>query len=607
MGRGKTSGGRGARGGRGGSSSRGGRGGGHDSAPYIAKPASSELPDSIALPSTFKSLPEKIVSALPEFKHPQAFFSMLERSYPEFAGSVTHHNLCWLGIPNDDIRQLERTGESGFDGLLHCTNGTTYPLFLKRIHLLDPIQYMEGEYVIPHEGALPAPSNLWNRALAKINEPLNEAYVDAYFALHASRLVEQNISPHWCRCFGTLTARVDKYMYNITEDYNSLKHQPWWKRNQRIGLFTLIDNEAQVTPSEKRPPFTSEPGNDLAEEDYIEVRSIESSSEHEVVTDNEPEVDDSALPLQLSTPKLRLKRLDDTQPPNIEHDDHSDSSCSEDTIEQFVEFTQFPVQVTLLERAEGTMDTLVEEEEADMADTKEKRWAAWLFQVIAALTCAQHLFGFVHNDLHTNNIMWKGTGTTFLYYKLVKNGVSTYMKVPTYGRIMKIIDFGRATYHLPEPCGFVISYAFFPGNDASTQYNCEPLFDPSEGKKVEPNTSFYLARLSISLLESLYPERPANKTPTTIMSREGSKLFTETVSSVYNMLWEWLQDDDGKNILRGADGKERYPDFELYRVLAARIHKAIPKRQLERPLFDIFRCEKKDVDVSEPVFTLYVQ
>jgi len=602
MGRGKTSGGRGARGGRGG----GRGGGGHDSTPYIAKPASSDLPDSIALPSIMKSLPEKIVSALPEFKHPQAFFSMLERSYPEFAGSVTQHNLCWLGIPNDEIHQLERTGESGFDGLLHCTNGTTYPLFIKRIHLLDPIQYMEGEYIIPSEGGLPAPSNLWNRALAKINEPLNEAYVDAYFALHASRLVEQKISPHWCRCFGTLTARVDKYMYNITEDYNSLKHQPWWKRNQRIGLFALIDNEPQTTHSE-RPPFTNEPGNDLAEDDYIEVRSIESSSENEIITDNEPEVDESALPLQLSTPKLRLKRLDDTQPPNNEHDDNSDSSCSEDTIEQFVEFTQFPVQVTLLERAEGTMDTLVEEEEADMADTKEKRWTAWLFQVIAALTCAQHLFGFVHNDLHTNNIMWTGTGTTVLQYKLVKNSTVTYMKVPTYGRIMKIIDFGRATYHLPEPCGFVISDAFFPGNDASTQYNCEPFFDSSEGKKVEPNTSFDLARLSISLLESLYPERPTSKTPTTIMSREGSKLFTETVSSVYNMLWEWLQDDDGKNILRSADGKERYPDFELYRVLAARVHKAIPKRQLERPLFDMFRCEKKDIDESEPVFTLYVQ
>ena len=180
------------------------------------------------------------------------------------------------------------------------------------------------------------------------------------------------------------------------------------------------------------------------------------------------------------------------------------------------------------------------------------------------------------------------------------------MKIPTYGRIMKIIDFGRATYHLPEPCGFVISDAFFPGNDASTQYNCEPFYDPSEGKRVEPNTSFDLARLSVSLLDSLYPERPDTKTPTKIMSREGSKLFTETVCPVYHMLWEWLQDDAGKNILRNIDGSERYPDFELYRVLAARVHKAIPKRQLEKSVFDVYRCEKKDIDPSEHLYTLYL-
>ena len=72
------------------------------------------------------------------------------------------------------------------------------------------------------------------------------------------------------------------------------------------------------------------------------------------------------------------------------------------------------------------------------------------------------------------------------------------------------------------------------------------------------------------------------------------------------MLWDWLQDDDGKNILRGSDGKERYPDFELYRVLAAQVHKAIPKRQLERPMFEVFRCEKKYIDEAEPIYTLNI-
>jgi hypothetical protein len=584
---------------------RGGRGGRdgkaaaprNESSPYIAKPTVAELPTSLQLPSPYGVLPETIVSALPEFKNSQAFFSLLERSNPEFAGSTTQHANTWLGIPNDEIESLDRIGNSGFEATLRCRNGTVYPLFLKRIHLLDPIQYMEGEYILPSEGGLPAPSDLWNRALGKINESLNEAYVDAFFALHASRLVQQNVSPHWCRCFGTFAARAEKYMFNITEEYNSLKHQAWWKRNQRIGLFSMVTNEDE--PKKAKQAFSNEPGQILSGDDFLEVASMDSESEEATITDNEPDTDTTeALPLRLSTPKLRLKRLYDAG----QEDEESDSSDSEDTVEQYVEFTNFPVQVTLLERADGTLDQLVEEEEDE--ETKEVRWTAWLFQVIAALSCAQHLFGFVHNDLHTNNIMWTGTGITFLYYKLVKNNVTTYMKVPTYGRIMKIIDFGRATYHLPEPCGFVISDAFFPGNDASTQYNCEPFYNPTEGKKVEPNTSFDLARLSVSLIESLYPERPATKNPTVILSREGAKLYPQTVSSVYNMLWEWLQDDEGKNILRGTDGKERYPDFELYRVLAARVHKAVPKRQLERSMFDIFHCEKRHIADSETIYTL---
>jgi serine/threonine protein kinase len=217
------------------------------------------------------------------------------------------------------------------------------------------------------------------------------------------------------------------------------------------------------------------------------------------------------------------------------------------------------------------------------------------------------MFGFVHNDLHTNNIMWSGTPQTHLYYRIRKAGkVISVMKVPTYGRIMKIIDFGRASFHLPDPAGFFISDAFYPGNDAATQYNCEPFYDSDDGKKVEPNTSFDLCRLAVSLLESLYDERPAAKTPVKIMSKEGSKMYTETVSPVYNMLWDWLQDDNGQNVLRKPNGDERYPDFELYRVLASSVHKCVPSKQIERPIFESFRCNEKDIPPDTTVFDLFI-
>jgi serine/threonine protein kinase len=278
-------------------------------------------------------------------------------------------------------------------------------------------------------------------------------------------------------------------------------------------------------------------------------------------------------------------------------------------LEQFAEFSNFPVQVTLLEHAEGTMDELLEDEDEEdetLSTTKEARWSAWLFQVIVALTEAQHYFGFVHNDLHSNNVMWSGTGRTHLYYRVHKGKDTFLMKVPTYGRIMKIIDFGRASYHLPDPAGFIISDAFFPGNDAAEQYNCEPFYDEKEGKRVEPNRSFDLARLSISMIETLYQERPPAVQPTRIMSKEPGKLYSETVSPVYNLLWEWLQDDEGCNILRLPDGEERYPDFDLYKALAADVHRAIPSKQVEKPMFSAYRCDASDLPSEEPVYDVHL-
>jgi serine/threonine protein kinase len=284
-----------------------------------------------------------------------------------------------------------------------------------------------------------------------------------------------------------------------------------------------------------------------------------------------------------------------------------DDSEDEDEEVMYAEFQNFPVQVTLLERAEGTLDELLDDEEDDpsLEETRDVRWAAWLWQIIAALSTAQHYYGFVHNDLHTNNIMWNTCDADFLYYRVHSKGkVPWIAKVPTYGRLMKIIDFGRASFTLPEPAGFFISDAFYPGNDAGEQYNCEPFYDEADGPRVEPNPSFDLCRLAVSLLESLYPERPEAEKPVKIMSREGTKIYTETISPVYNMLWDWLQDDNGKNVLRKPDGEERYPDFDLYKAISAEVHSAVPCRQLNRPLFSSYRCT--EAPEGAPVYDLHI-
>ncbi len=607
------------RGGRGGAAGRG-RGGGRGHTNHgdgvqnmkVAKPHV-ELPDDLHIRPEQTSIPTCIPESFPEFRNIQPYFSILERLSPEYAGSMFAYKQCWMGT--SDISGVTRDESDMFRASIALTNGQNHNVFVKRIHLLSPIDYMEGEYVIPDEGALPAPSELWKTALAKINDPLNEAYVDALFAACASRLVSSKRSPHWCKSFGTFSSRVSNYIFNITDDYESLRHLPWWRRNQRLGIFSLVKNEEQ---EEEHDRFLTTGISNIDSDDFIEIQDNESSESavatpsNEIVSHIEPTVDTTTPIINLAAPKLRLKPLESSESSESSEsgsgDDDYDSDESEEFM-QYVEFKDFPVQVTLLERADGTMDELLDsedEEDTAMLETKDARWGAWLFQVIAALSCAQYYYGFVHNDLHTNNVMWSETSEPYLYYRIHKKGGEPYvLRVPTYGKLMKIIDFGRATYHLPDPAGFFIPDAFFPGNDAATQYNCEPFYDAKEGPRVEPNPSFDLSRLSVSLLESLYTARPDAAKPIKIMSKEGSKIYSETVSPVYNMLWEWLLDDSGKNILRTPSGSERYPDFDLYRAIAAEVHKAVPSRQIERSMYQAYKLTTP-VPTGVDIYDLYI-
>jgi hypothetical protein len=584
---------------------------------------------------TTTDVPVCVRDAFPEFSQIQPFCSILERLSPEYAGSMFAYKECWVG--NTHLSSVERDEFNTFRAHVSLDSGSPpQDVFVKRIHLLDPIRYMEGEYVLPSEGALPAPSELWKSALAKINDPMNEAYVDALFAACASALAESGRSPHWCRSFGTFSARVSNYVYNVTEDYESLRHRPWWRRNQRQGIFSLVKNDDDEDTAKE---FTTTGISNIADDDFVEVDAdaggsgdavVLSPTNEFVITSSEPAIDADSPVVNLAAPKLRLKPLADSSSEDDDDDEKdtdgdsatsgeedtdaedSDDDTDTDEILQHVEFTNFPVQVTLLERAEGTMDELLEDEDetdADMLETKDARWGAWLFQVISALTCAQHYYGFVHNDLHTNNIMWSSTTEPYLYYRVRPTATAQphILRVPTYGKIMKIIDFGRATYHLPDVGGLIIPDAFFPGNDAATQYNCAPFYDPKEGARVEPNPSFDLSRLSVALIEFLYPERPEAVRPVKIMSREGNKLHSETTSPVYNMLWEWLLDDGGHNILRLPSGKERYPDFDLYRAIAAEVHKAVPRHQLARPMYQAYKlAAETDVPAGARVYDLFV-
>jgi hypothetical protein len=111
------------------------------------------------------------------------------------------------------------------------------------------------------------------------------------------------------------------------------------------------------------------------------------------------------------------------------------------------------------------------------------------------------------------------------------------------------------------------------------------------------------------MLETLWdPEEgftPKDAEPRKVLTREIGRVQAETVSPLWNLLWLWLTDKGGRNVLRTPDGKERYPNFDLYCAIARDANNAVPAQQLTLPLFDqAFRCKKRDVPTDATVWKL---
>lgn len=233
--------------------------------------------------------------------------------------------------------------------------------------------------------------------------------------------------------------------------------------------------------------------------------------------------------------------------------------------EEVVEVTipKFPIQLIGMEYCENTFDDLILNN-----DLTNEEWFSAFMQIIMILITYQKAFNFTHNDLHTNNIMYNKTDKKHIYYCYKKK----YYKVPTYGRLFKIIDFGRSIYKFNGK--LFCSDCFQIGEDAATQYNTEPYFN---GKKprLEPNYSFDLCRLACSIFDYLVDDLDEAKN-------------IDKCDPVKKIIIEWCLDDKGVNMLYKNNGLDRYPDFKLYKMIARCVHNHTPQAQLERPEFDAF-------------------
>ena len=469
--------------------------------------------------------------------------------------------------------------------------GEWRPAFLKVTHLLDPIRWMKGEYSIPQQPGLPWHSKTWASAWTKLQDQTNQAYVETIASYALGRIREAGISPHFNEFYGGFCATADKYHYNLTEDFQSFRNTRWFWHGQHRGLYKLhvadTKHKDAPVPQTILEEILREPSEMTSESDSYEEEELDAESiDEEEASLHSDEMSDISF----------TEGVEKSSGGENEKDDVSSStgdSYVEDKYNIYSEISKFPVMMICIERNEGTMDALLDDylEVGATPGTEEWeiRWSAWVFQVIAAMSVAQAMLGFTHNDLHTNNIVWVSTEEEFLYYTKRSGEV---FKVPTFGKLFRIIDFGRSIFNINEQLFF--SDDFKGGNDAEGQYCFKPL-SSKVIHEVPPNPSFDLCRLAVSLFDALFPEAPDKKEGGVVLSSEDDLVVEETESPLYNVLWSWMLDDDGCNVLVEPSGEERFPDFDLYKHIAAYVHGAVPSQQFSKPAFDRFQVSPSEV------------
>ena len=253
-----------------------------------------------------------------------------------------------------------------------------------------------------------------------------------------------------------------------------------------------------------------------------------------------------------------FSRSDDNIDGEEEEEEVDDESMSSGYDEEYIGATipEFPVQMICIEACDDTLDSLMLNDELN-----EHELFSCMMQIIMILATYQKLYMFTHNDLHTNNVMFVETNKKYIRYEY--NG-KKYL-VPTYGKIYKIIDFGRSIFTIQNQvfCGD----CYYKNGDAYTQYNFGPFLNESK-PTVAPNYSFDLCRLACSMFDHC-------------ISNISDIKNLSKLSPFKQLVVRLCTDDKGLNVLYKRNHEERYPCFKLYKMIARTVHNHTPDLLLE--------------------------
>lgn len=444
-------------------------------------------------------------------------------------------------------------------------------IFIKSNPIVDVIKYMEGDYEFESR----IPSTECNGTFKKLNNPNNNAYIEVMGCYIASKLGKKNYTNIFPEYYGCFNGIAQNYEHDISEDYNFINSDDWFNDKngkefeiiydnnldnyQKLSLDNLekLDYRKEKNTEENQMEINLEVNSDFGSD--IELEEVYTS---ENIKDMESNI----------KPKCKIIELDSENNSCSESSDESDSNISEGSwstfnsnesvlcAEYWVKVKDIPVQLLCMESCDMTLTNL------EKTGIEEMEWLSIIFQICFGLAGAQKHVGFIHNDLHSDNIMFKNTDKEFNYFKYD----DTFFRLPTFGREIKIIDFARSIFKVKN--NIYYSDVFEKNGDAGGQYGNPP----SIHLKRKLNYSFDLARLSTTIIE-----------------------FFDDDSPIFDLLVNWTRyKEEGidKNFNQLED------TFSLYVTITKYARNAIPKDQLLKEIFNVFRIMPTDIPENSIIY-----
>lgn len=483
----------------------------------------------------------------------------LQNAQPFFPPLETLFKTDRLQSMSDYGVRLTEQVESVVDAThIKTTKGNAVEVHRKTTMILSPFKWMRGDYGV---FGLPKPESVASELQEKLQSPHTAGYVGAL----ASVALSESGCVHFPKVYGVYVGLAETHTIDISDDYEDLVERHWFSNNLGTTFELKVRSpDPSAEFSHTRAHRTSVLlGEELALDGIEDVQadhvSAPSSRSHEM--ESEPE-DESSLFEDDSDSESEDAFEIESCDCEDETEDEGDMESGDDEPFAWATFRNVPVITTVMEKCDGTFYDLVSN------DSDPTHHAAWVAQMVFALAFAQRTYGFVHNDLHGNNVMYVRTSEEFVYYK--HNGVV--YRVPTFGVLLKIIDFDRATFSLrlvgmKEPRQFVSSQ-FQPDDEAAGQYNLEPFFT-KDVPHIPPNPSFDLCRFATSMFWDMFPEGPD----------------VESKHPLFEVFKQWMTQSDGSSVMFRAkrDNHDRYHGFHLYKAIARYCKdSATPRREIAK-------------------------